>query len=183
MSTLQTVFVVLAAGMILFWLMFAVLGPRKIDLPNVLAVMQYGPVLRTLALILALAPPTIMSYVIWVFMWRNNTTLATAGGSFLLTSFFAGWLYLETEAAQIVLTEDGITRFSPWVGRVTLAWSEVEAIAYSPVNRWFVVKGGGRTIRVSRHLSGLRIFAETVRRKIAAERYANAAAVMEVIKG
>src|SRR5688572_6434344 len=114
MSTLQTFFVLLAAGIILFWIMLAVAGPRKLELPNVLAVLRYGALLRTGALLLALAPPMIMAFVVSVFPWRNDQWLILAGSSFLATSLIAGLLVLETESAQIVVTEDGLTRFSPW---------------------------------------------------------------------
>ncbi len=177
MTILPTVFLLLAAGLILLWLVLAVRGPRAIDVPNVVATLRYGAALRTAALILALAPPTMMAFVFWFFAWRNDVTMAIAGGSFFGASLAAGLLFLETRLAQVVLTEDGITRSSPWTGRATLPWSAVERVRYSPLNRWFVLSGAGRTIRVSRHLVGVSIFVDTVRRKVPAERSASAAAV------
>ena len=181
MTTLQIVFLALAASLILVWLALAVLRPRKIDLPNVVAVLRYGSVLRTLALILALLPAMITVYVLAVFPWKSNTMVSYAGGSLLATCLIAGVLLVEVTRRQICLTEDAITCVSPWTGRTTLQWSEVERIRYSSVNSWFVVVGGGRTIRVSRHLLGMKAFGEIVKRKLAAECFASAAAALDAI--
>lgn len=181
MTTLQIVFVVLASGLILFWLIFGLQGPRKMDVPDVLVVLRYGSVLRVLALVLALTPPALMIYIVCTFAWRNDTVLAGAGVLFLLTGILAGLLLIDVERTQIALTEDGLTRDSPWTGRSALKWSAVERIHYSPLNRWLVVAGAGQTIRISRHLVGVGAFVKTARRKIGAERYASAAAIFAAL--
>jgi hypothetical protein len=177
----QIVWMLLLACMMLLWLVLVVVGPRRIDTPNVLAVLRYGVLLRTLALTVALAPPLMASYVLWVREWRHQATLNLAGISLLSLSVLAGLLLIEVTRVQIVLTDDGITRFSPWSGLAMLKWIEVERIRYSSINRWFVVTGLGQTIRVSRHLAGIGSFAETVRRKVAAERWTSAAVVFDAI--
>jgi hypothetical protein len=182
MPTLQIVFLVLAASVILLWLALAVRPSRKVELPNVIAVLRYGSFLRTVALILALAPPTIMVVLVWSLTWRSSSALAMAGTSLLVLSFLAGLLLIEVGTGQIVLAEEGITRFSFWTGWMTLKWSEVQRIRYSTVNRWFVVMGTAGTIRVSRHLAGTATFVETVQRKVASERYASAVEVFAGIK-
>jgi hypothetical protein len=179
MSTLQTVYVLLAACMMLFWLVLVVLGPRRADASHIIAVLRYGVVLRTLALAIALTPPLITILVVWAFLWKNQATLNFAGISLLAFSAIAGLLLIEVTRVQVVLTEEGITRFSPWSGPITLKWIEVEHVRYSSINRWFVVAGAGQAIRVSRHLGGIGFFVKTVRRKVAAERCASAAAALE----
>jgi hypothetical protein len=182
MTTMQTVYVLLAACLTLFWLVLVVLRPRRIDASNILAVMRYGVVLRTLALAIALTPPLITVYVVWAFLWKNSATLNFAGISLLAFSAIAGLLLIEVTRVQVVLTEEGITRFSPWSGPVMLKWIEVEHIHYSSINRWFVVAGAGQTVRVSRHLGGMGVFVDTVRRKVATERCASAAAALDGVK-
>jgi hypothetical protein len=182
MSTMQTVYVMVATCMMLFWLVLVVLGPRRVGASNILAVLRYGVVLRTLALALALTPPLITVYVIWAFLWKNQATLNFAGITLLAFSAIAGLLLIEVTRVQVMLTEEGITRYSPWSGPVTVKWIEVEHIRYSSINRWFAVAGAGLTIRVSRHLVGIGIFAQTVRRKVASERCANAATVLDALK-
>src|SRR5262249_2973345 len=146
MTTTQIVYVALAASLIIAWLLLAIFGPRKLDVPGVLADMRYGTSLRTLALSLALAVPLVMIYVIATFTWRTDARLNIAGVSLLATSIIAGLLLIEVMRAQVVITEDGLTRFSPWSEPATLRWAEVERVRYSAVNRWFVVEGAGRTI-------------------------------------
>ena len=182
MSTLQIVFLVLAASVSLLWLALAVARPRAIELPNVVAVLRYGVVLRCLALSFALAPPLIMIYVIAVFPWKTDMMLAIAGVSFLATSVIAGLLLIETTRVQIVLTEDGITRISPWTGKLTLRWNEIERIRYSAANRWFVIDGAGQTMRISRHLIGIGAFADIVRRQVPGPRWASAVIVFDALK-
>jgi hypothetical protein len=162
--------------------LLVVLRPGRIDASNILVVLRYGVVLRTLALGIALTPPLITVYVVWAFLWKSSATLNFAGISLLALSAIAGLLLIEVTRVQVVLTEEGITRFSPWSGPVTLKWIEVEQIHYSSINRWFVVAGARKTIRLSRHLAGMGVFVDTVRRKVALERCASAAAAMDGVK-
>jgi hypothetical protein len=159
--------------------MLAVFGQRKVEPADALAVLRYGSALRTLAFLLAFLPPLIAIYVIWVFPWKSQLTLNVAGISFLLLGVLSALLLIEVTCVQVVVSDDSLTRFSPWAKPVTLKWVEVQRISYSSLNRWFIVEGFGRTVRVSRHLVGIGIFAETVRRKLAVERWLGAATVLE----
>jgi hypothetical protein len=178
--TLQIVWVLFAAGLMLFWLLLVVVGPRRIDTPNVLAVLRYGVLLRTLALTIALVPPLVAAYVVWICLWKNQTTLNIAGISLLALSILAGLFLIEVTRVQVILTEEAIMRFSPWSGPVRLKWIEVERIVHSSINRWFVLTGAGRTIRISRYLDGIGLFGELVRRKVAAERWVSAAPFLSI---
>lgn len=182
LSGWQIVYVLLAAALMLGWLVLVVIGPRKIDAANVLGVLRYGIALRTLALVLALLPPLVMIYVIWAFPWRSERALHIAGGVDLAASVLSGLLLIEVTRVQVIVTDKGLTLHSPWTRQTSLNWSEVERIGYSMVNRWFTVEGAGRTIRVSRHLAGVGIFADAVRRHVAADRYTGAAAALEAVK-
>ena len=182
LTTTQTVYVLLAASLMLCWLVLVVVGPRRTEVANVLVVLRYGVVLRTLALVFALLPPLIMIYAIWAFPWRTSGMLNAAGIAFLATSIVGGLLLIEVTRVQVLLTEEGLHRFSPWSGAVALKWIEVERVGYSAANRWFTVEGAGRTIRVSRHLGGIGDFVGLVRRKLAAERCTSAAKVLDEVR-
>jgi hypothetical protein len=175
LATLQILFVAVAGSLVFFWLIFALFGPRKIAMPGAI-VLRYGSILQTSALIFALAPPTLMACVIWLLPWRDRQTLLIAGASFLATSVIAGLLLIEAVRSVVVLTEEEIMRYSPWKGKLTLRWADVEHVRYSTANRWFVLTGPSGAIRVSRHLEGMRGFADMVKRKVAAERWAEAGA-------
>ena len=180
MFTLQVAFVALASGLMLCWILLALTGPRKSPTPPPLAILRYGSPLRVFALVMALLPPALAIYVVWNFPWRSTNLLMAAGTAFLATSLISGLLLIEVERTQITRTEDALARQSPWTGQCVLPWSDIENVTYSPINRWLVVTGGGRVIRISRHLVGLGEFVALVRRKLAAERYARAAAVFHV---
>ena len=79
MTTLQIVFLALAASLILFWIGLAAIGPRKVELPNVVAVLRYGAVLRLFSLFVALGPPLALTYVVAALPWKDDKTLALAG--------------------------------------------------------------------------------------------------------
>jgi hypothetical protein len=175
----QTVYVALAATLLAAWLVLAVFGPRKLQMPGVLAEMRYGPLLRSLALALALVGPLIMMFGLWNFNWRNETRLNIAGAAFLATCIIMGLPLIEVTRTQVVVTEEGLTRFSPWSGPVMLKWTDVERVRYSMVNRSFLVEGGGRKIGVSRDLTGIGTFAVTVKRKLATASWASAAHVLK----
>jgi hypothetical protein len=182
MSTLQIVFVVLPASLMLLWLILAARGPRKFEAPGAIAVLRYGPSLRTLSLALAMLLPMIMIFVIAVFLWRNEKTLIYAGSSYLATCLAAGLAHIEVSRGLVCITEEGVTRISPWKGRVTLKWTEVERVEYSSLNSVFVVIGAGRRIRVSRYLSGVKAFADTLKRKLATERFRPAITALDAIR-
>ena len=179
MTTPQIGYVALASGLMLVWLILVVRGPRKFEIANVLAVLRYGVAWRTAALVLALAPALVAVYAIWAFLWRTPQTLHLAGIAFLTFSVLGGLLLIEVTRVQIVVTDEGLTRFSPWSGTLTLKWIDVESVGYSAINRWFVVAGQGQTIRVSRYLGGIETFVETVWRKVASERSAGAGGAMK----
>jgi hypothetical protein len=179
--TMQTVWLLSAAGLMLAWLVLAVLGQRKTSVPNAV-VLQYGPVLRTFALILALTPALLMVFMIGTVPIPSQARMNLLGLSCLVAGVICGLPLIESIRVQLVVTEEGVTRYSPWVETATLKWIEVERVGYSALNRWFTLHGAGRTIRVSRHLSGLGAFVELLRRHVAAERCTGAAAVLDTVK-
>lgn len=181
MTTLQFVLVALPAALMLLWLVLAAFGTRKAELPNAIAVLRYGSWLRSLALALAMLLPMIMIFVIAVFPWRDQKTLIYAGSSYLVTCLAAGLAHIEVSRGLVYITEEGVTRISPWKGRVTLHWNEIERVEYSGLNSVFVVIGAGRRIRVSRYLDGIKVFVETLKRKLATERFKPAIAALNAI--
>lgn len=174
MDLLQKGFLTLSAVMVLFWLVFAFLGPKP-TYASAIVVMRYGRALRFIAILFALAPPIGLAALMWYLPWRNSQMIAIAGGTFFVIGILCGLLLVEVSRVQIIVTEESITRMSPWTGTCTMKWSEIENVRYADVNRWFVITGGIGVIRVSRYLGGLRELAETLRRKVSAERWADAA--------
>src|SRR5436190_23166583 len=137
MSTLQIVLIALGAALILFWLIFALRKPRAVDVPDVLVTLRYGSGLRIAALILAWTPAAVLMFVAWRLVLHSDNMLIAAGVSFAAMSLLAGLLLIEADRVQIAVSETGVTRHSPWTGRASLAWSEIERIEYSALNRWF----------------------------------------------
>jgi hypothetical protein len=174
----KTVYAVLAGSMLAAWLLLAVFGPRKLDVPGALATLRYGPALRSLLLILALVGPFLMLFVLNSSSWENETHLHITGVSFVFTSIIMALPLIEVTRTQVVVMEEGLTRFSAWSGPVTLKWTEIERIRYSIANQTFSVEGTGRILRVSRHLTGIGVFAESVQQKLASATWSGAAAAM-----
>src|SRR5205807_1166029 len=96
--------------------------------------------------------------------------LLIVGIQFLAASVVAALPLIDVKRTQIAVSEEGMARSSPWTGQAVLKWSEVERVTYSALNRWIVVQGAGKTIRVSRHLSGVGAFVKALRAKVAPER-------------
>ena len=119
-----------------------------------------------------------MLFVLNSSSWENETRLHIAGASFVITSIVMALPLLEVTRTQVVVTEEGLTRFSAWSGPITLKWTEIERIRYSIANQTFSVQGAGRIIRVSRHLTGVGVFAESVQRKLASATWSDAARAM-----
>ena len=181
MSTLQNFFIALGASLIAFWLIFALRKPRNLDVPDVLVRLRYGSALRVTALVLAWTPPAVMIYVVAKFAWSDDSRLMTAGVSFTAVSLVAGLLLIEAERLEIAVTETGLSRYSPWTGRGSLTWGEIERIEYSPLNRWLLITGAGRAIRLSRHLVSIGEFIKIARRKLAVERYVGVVTIFNAL--
>jgi hypothetical protein len=179
---MQAFYVVLAIGVAIAWVILVFVGPRKIDTTNSLAVLRYGAFLRMLALVLAFVLPMITVYVVSVFLWPTREKMNLAGTILLILSLIAGLPLIEVTRTRIVVTEDGVTVSSPWSGTIAMKWIEVARVRYSHVNRWFVIESRDRTVRVSRHLIGVDVFAETLKRKVATERWVSAANALATIK-
>jgi hypothetical protein len=114
-------------------------------------------------------------FAFFSFSWHTETRLNLAGVAFLITSIIMALPLLEVTRTQVVVTEEGLTRFSAWSAPVMLKWTEIERIGYSIANQTFSVEGAGRIIRVSRHLTGVGVFATTVKRKLATATWTSAA--------
>lgn len=177
--TLQWTLLAVAGGMLFLWIVFALVGPRRNDVPSAIVEMRYGSLLQMFALLLALAPPTLMACVVWLWPWPNEQRLLVAGASFLATSVIAALPLIDVIRTVIVVSEDGVTRYSPWSGQATLRWADIQSVRYSTLNRWFVLRGPAASIRVSRHLTGWKEFAHTLQRKLARERWQGWAAMLD----
>jgi hypothetical protein len=182
MSPPQIGFLTVAWGLILVWIVLTFIGPRKVNAPDVLHVLRYGVMLRTLALMLALMPPLIMTYVIATFPLPSTRALYGAGFSFVAVCLLGGALLIEVMRGQVWISEAKVTRISPWTRQpIEIAWTEVERIGYSSVNSWFLVRGAGKTARVSTYLVGVSEFVRAARRKLAPERYGAAASAFDSV--
>ncbi len=146
MSTLQTTFLFLAAGMVLFWLILAASGAPKIEQAGVIAVLRYGTGFRIAALVAALTPPVLMGYLVIAVHWPTNAYLAIAGGTHSSQRKFpCGFAVPRSRGGA---DRVGLRTASPllavdWpLGRSTGPRSN--CVHYSPVNRWFVLDGSER---------------------------------------
>ena len=170
MMTLQIVFTILAGAILALWLGVASRRPRKIAVANVVAELVYVRSLRVMSLCFALTPPTLLLCLIWRLNWRDEQMLILAGSLFLCLALPPGLLLVEVARTQVILSEEGLTRVSPWRATAVLAWTEIDRVRYSALNRWYELHAGGRTVRISCLLDGIAKFVDLARTKIPAER-------------
>lgn len=91
-----------------------------------------------------------------------------------------GAILVNDARGRVQLMSDRIEAFSPWRGKRTLKWSEVISVGYSPINRWFILKGAATgTIRVSAMYVGVSTFVERLRANVAASVCAKALDIYE----
>jgi hypothetical protein len=154
-NTHRLLFLAAAAALGCLWLAVALSRRRQPKNLVAFAELRYSRPLRLFALIIALAIPALMGYVISRDIWINQRYLSAAGSAFLIMSWLGGLLLLETERACIYLTDDAIVGYSPWRLRRDIRWDEIHQVSYSALNRWFVIVGPTGVIRASRSLVGL----------------------------
>jgi hypothetical protein len=174
------VFEVVAVVMAACWLGLMLWPASRIQAENPVAVLRYSRWWRIGSFLGAIAPLVMLVYAMHYFQWESPAKRNLGGFIYLALSVIVGLLLIEVSRVQIVLAEDAILRSSPWSGLASLKWSEVERIRYSMINRWFTAEGAGVVIRVSQNLSGIRIFADLVQRKVAPQHWADAARALAI---
>jgi hypothetical protein len=96
-------------------------------------------------------------------------------GICLIFTAVSGYLLLECFFARLVVSQDGITSLSPWSGRRTFRWGEIDSIRYST---WYVIVGpGGKKIYASEYLSGFTELSAEFRQRIPPERWRNSSVI------
>ncbi len=182
METPRILFLVLAIGLIFLWLVVALLPRKPPEVAGPVTELRYGRFLRVLALVIALLIPALMVFVVWFLPWSDARHPMLAGCAFLALSLLGGLLHLEVERVRLFVTDDALISYSPWHRRHEIRWAEVQNVAYSSVNRWFVITGpGGRAIRASRSLVGLPALLAVLKHKVTAPRSAKVQAFLEKV--
>lgn len=85
-------------------------------------------------------------------------------------------IVVEFTKVRVAWTEYELVLTSPWTGEKRVRWADVERVAYSKTNRWFVVKSNrGVTIRVSDVLGGIAEFVREMQDRLPEAVYRDAA--------
>jgi Bacterial PH domain len=80
-------------------------------------------------------------------------------GLFALSAALIVPMLWETMRFVLVVSPEGLDCRSPWRGRQFIRWDEVERMSHNSALSWYVIRAvGGRTIRVSTAVSGMRSF-------------------------
>jgi hypothetical protein len=80
-----------------------------------------------------------------------------------VTVFMLGWLAIEFVGHKVILGPSAIIALSPWTGRRSARWSDIESVVYSENWQDFSVKSrSGAKLSVSQYLSGLDAFLHRV---------------------
>jgi hypothetical protein len=119
--------------------------------------------------IIAFAPFAAIAVAALVVEWQPGAEL---GGRFMgvlmaVAGFAAGGYLLALEfRGGLRLDETGIEKVGA-LRRRTLAWSDVQRIAFNNVNNWFFLTGpGGKTIYFGEGLDGIATFADLALRRL-----------------
>jgi hypothetical protein len=140
-------------------------------------VLRYGKMFRGLAVLAAVVIPLILGIVILVGLLAGGMetksawiALAMAGGFFLL-----GFpLTMEGFRRQITLDEAGITGRGWFGGQTHIPWGQVEEVSNRVARGFFLVRGGGKKIKLGHYLDGLDQFAQECQQRLPAEVWGNA---------
>jgi hypothetical protein len=179
MTETRLLFVLAALVELAAWVLIAL----RFRLPKPVAgetLLHYGFKLRVFALVVAFGIPLGLIYLMAATPIADIRGSTLIGATALAAGAIGGALLAETQGVHMLLTQAGIVSASPWRRRCELAWSAIVRVGYSKINQWMIVRAQGKPpIRASMHLVNIRQLAQLLRQRVAADRLAPAAKVLE----
>ena len=123
-------------------------------------VLHYARGLKVFGIALPLLLLILFTYAI-LFLPREEGDGWVVFLAFLIPIVSWVYFYLEFHKVKIVVDNQGISAFTPWLGYRQYLWNEIDQIIYSDNNGFFkVLARNKRSLRVCTLLSGIDIFQE-----------------------
>ena len=92
-----------------------------------------------------------------------------------LFTAMSGFLILETFVVRLLVSDREITSISPWTGKRTFQWREIDSICYSKISKWHIIGGPcGKKIYASDYLAGSGYLSAEFRKRIPMETWRKA---------
>jgi hypothetical protein len=119
--------------------------------------MQFGPVVRTVSLLLVVAAATAL---LVVSLRVRGAELGVVRIFLVVLVLLLGAGVVEVFGVAHRLVPGGIERVAPARKRVLVRWSDVESVEWSARTGWYEVRArNGEVVRVYRQLTGMAAFA------------------------
>ena len=166
------VVIVVAVTLILSFLMRAGHGAKPtIDPATGARIFGYGRGWKALALF-GLVLPIFVGGVALQLYRKGESDYPTFIIVALVFTAASAYLLLECFVSRLIITEQGITRISPWFRTRTFRWDEIESIYFSEKLRWYVIIGPGKKkLHISEYLNGFAILTVEFTKRIPPERW------------
>lgn len=127
--------------------------------------------LKVLALI-SLVMPAFMGAVFLSFYFGGESDYEVWLVTCLIFAAMSAYQLLEAFSARLIVSEREITSLSPWTGKRTFQWKEIDSIRYSTLSRWHIIVGpSGKKIYASDYLSGAAELSTEFRTRIPPEKW------------
>jgi hypothetical protein len=137
-------------------------------------ILDYGPRLKAFAIFAVGFFSFIGAMYVWTFLTASAhggltlTLILVVWGSLLLLSTILG---LEMFRSYCRFSSAQITRQSPWTGRLSIVWEEVDSITYDNFAQWYIVRSPRGKIRLHTYLNGLGDFLAIAKTRVPPERW------------
>jgi hypothetical protein len=168
-ATGLAIVLVFGAVALLGWL---VGGGSRRDTAHGVHVLAYGRMFRGLGVLAGVVLPVIICGIVIVTLLMEKLRPESApiglgvAGFFFLIGFP---LMMEGFRRQVTLDETGITMRGWFGGLKHIAWGEVESVENKTMSGHFLVRGGGKKIKLGHYLEGLELFAQECKQRLAPE--------------
>jgi hypothetical protein len=137
-------------------------------------VLEYGLGLKAFAIFAVGAFSLIGAMYIWAFVSSPDhgglslTLIAGVWGTMLLLSTVLG---LEMFRSFCRFSQTQIMRQSPWTGKLSIDWQEIDSIMYDNFAQWYMIRSARGKIRLHRYLNGLGDFLAIAKARVPPERW------------
>jgi hypothetical protein len=109
-----------------------------------------------------LVPVALVAILLFAASQQQLNAEAYEAVGWMLVGFqlVGGPLLLVGSHTRVFVSDDGVTKYSPFWGTTSLRWEEVTRLDYSLSGRYTIVRGeGGRALRVSDYMDGTEVLA------------------------
>jgi hypothetical protein len=131
-------------------------GRPKLDRDSDGLIFRYSGAARAAVIALAITVALFLGFLVYKIPIKSESDVYAVCGMFAMFFLLLGPLVWEFTRFSIVVSSEGLNFRSAWRAGFFMAWQDVEAVSYSLMWQWFVIRSThGQKIHVPKLIGGI----------------------------